>query len=237
MDIFSITSNWAPKNGFELKSFEETTSTNDQAKKEAFRIEADKALYLASHQTKGRGRFDRTWTDTGHGEVLLSSWSFQVNQSPTPILPARTGLAVGQALEKSFPDQLWSLKAPNDIFLKGKKVVGLLTEAVTQGHQYRLILGLGLNVLSSPQNIPEASSLKEEGLSLNEKIWERFLDQLHQSFQLMLEKMTSTELSEEEQNQLLHWLNRNPHLDKSYTKVEGRGSLHQGNHITSWSDL
>jgi biotin-(acetyl-CoA carboxylase) ligase len=54
------------------------------------------SLYLTDEQTKGRGRFDRTWSMPKPGSALISSWSFQIMQPPKPTLTALAGLALIQ---------------------------------------------------------------------------------------------------------------------------------------------
>src|SRR5262249_28071101 len=148
-----------------VEAHDETPSTNDQSKEEASSIGPEPKLYLAAHQTHGRGRGKNTWSDTGAGESLLSSWSFQLAGPAQAI----TGPPLGDALYRSacaiWPSLEWSLKAPNDLYLGPSKVAGLLVEAVSQGDSHRLIVGLGMNVLNHPRAIANSTHL---GLSFGE---------------------------------------------------------------------
>lgn len=236
MNVFDLTSKWAVKNNVPLSAHPQLRSTNDLAKTEAFRVHHDTLLYLAGHQTDGRGRFERVWVDNGQGEYLLSSWSFKVSQSPSPVITARVGLSVVEALSHVFPEMKWSLKAPNDIYLNERKVAGILTEAVTQGDHYRLIIGLGINVLSSPK-VDDAGSLKDLGKEVTEEEWESFLTILKNELLKLIPSAHERELQPTEQTRILHWLNLNPNLKESYSSVGADGSLSFNGKTTSWENI
>lgn len=236
INVFHLTTQWAKKNGFPLSAHQETSSTNDLAKLEAFKLSEDFVLYLAEHQNHGRGRFDRTWTDGGHGDFFLSSWSYRVAKSPSPVVTARIGLSVVETFNDVFPNMEWSLKAPNDIFLKGQKVAGILTEAVTQGNLFRLIVGLGVNVHSSP-NITQASSLKELGKTVTASEWNTFLTTLNDQLLKTTHLAHMSELQPPEQSRLLHWLNKNPTLTEHYSSVGKDGSLAYNEQVVPWNEI
>ena len=43
-----------------------------------------------------------------------------------------------------------NLKFPNDVFVNGKKICGILQEVITLKNKRFLIVGIGLNIVSSP---------------------------------------------------------------------------------------
>lgn len=236
MNIFDLTSKWATKNNVPLSAHPEIRSTNDLAKTEAFRLHHDFLLYLAGHQTDGRGRFERNWIDQGKGDFLLSSWSFKMTRSPSPVITARVGLSVVESFSHVFPDLKWSLKAPNDIYLDDRKVAGILIEAVTQGNLFRLIIGLGVNVLSSP-DVDKAGSLREQGKNLTESEWESFMNALKDQLLKVIPSAHERELQSTEQSRILHWLNLNPNLTEKYSAVGADGSLSHNGKVTSWEEI
>ena len=97
----------------------------------AMRENDDLVLFLAAHQTNGRGRGANHWLDTGAGESLLSTWSLSVSSPPQAITGPRIGLALFAAATHAWPSLKFGLKAPNDLYLDGQKVAGLLVETVT----------------------------------------------------------------------------------------------------------
>jgi len=237
VNVFLESSLWANKQSLPLLANEVMTSTNDVAKEEALTITEDFKLYLADHQTHGRGRFDRIWNDDKSGAFLLSTWSYRVQNSPSPVVTARIGLAVVEAFHQSFPSLKWSLKAPNDILLNGKKVCGLLTEVVSQGSQYRLIVGLGVNFSRPPEGINMATSLLQEDPGVSSKIWIQFLNALKKSLDELVPTAHVNQMEPSEGSKILDWLNKNPNLKDLYSEVGLDGSLTHGGQKLNWMDL
>jgi len=155
---------------YNLIALDSVDSTNAEAKRLAARGEDDTpdgTLVWAGEQTAGRGRRGRDW-DSPKGNLYCSL----VLRPEVPIAEASqlsfvAGLAVFDALAAlSEPGHEVQLKWPNDILLNGKKVAGILLEAETAEDQTPpwLVLGLGLNVGSHPQDTDfPATSLRFEG--------------------------------------------------------------------------
>ena len=114
-------------------------------------------LVTADEQTAGRGRQGRTWTAQS-GEALLLS---VVLRSVDELLPLRAAVAVAESIP--VPAQI---KWPNDVWVGGKKVAGILVEGRPQ--EGWAVLGIGLNVAtpSFPDELSEiATSLALEGIA------------------------------------------------------------------------
>lgn len=59
------------------------------------------------------------------------------------------------------------VKPPNDILVNGKKLCGILCESVWKGEKMAHLIGIGINVRSSPKDVDQpTTSLWEEGLKL-----------------------------------------------------------------------
>lgn len=140
----------------EIFVYETVDSTNAVTKQMAIDGGADGTVVLANHQTAGRGRMGRSFyspQDTGIYLSLLLRPSFSVEDS----LRVTVGVAVAlcNAIEK-FSDKKAEIKWVNDIFIEGKKVCGILTEAVTNfesGTIDSIIIGVGINVKT--QSFPQ----------------------------------------------------------------------------------
>jgi BirA family biotin operon repressor/biotin-[acetyl-CoA-carboxylase] ligase len=218
-------------------------STNDLAKSEAFdlaRQSINEKIYLADQQTDGRGRGANTWSNPRSGDALLITWSWQLPAAPQAITGPLMGLAVHRALTSTFDKTSFLLKPPNDIYLEGRKILGLLAEAVQQGTQHRLILGLGLNVFSSPPEVPIAGSLVD-GLAptdtspLNLSRWRDFLKTLAHQVALAREHCVHRELIHADCHALLDALNAS---GTKYREVRPNGDLVASDgKTTSWRDL
>jgi BirA family biotin operon repressor/biotin-[acetyl-CoA-carboxylase] ligase len=115
--------------------YESLGSTNDRARYLAEHGAPHGALVTAGEQTAGRGRQGRGWA-TPAGQALAASL---VLREFDALLPLRAGLAVADV---AGPSAL--VKWPNDVWLDGRKVAGILVEARSEPHW--AVLGIGLNV-------------------------------------------------------------------------------------------
>lgn len=232
------TSNWALQRSLALVSEAQTGSTNDDAKNHALSERARLVLYLASHQTAGRGRSANHWLDTGAGESLLSTWSFEASRPPQAITGPRVGLALFQAVRKVWPQLLWSLKAPNDLYLDGVKVAGLLVETISDGRNHRLIIGLGLNVLNHPRSFANATHLAQAlGPRPTEAEWFRFLDELKHQFTEACADSGRPELTPTVRHELMVAMNANSNRPYIVKDISPSGDiLHEGGRVP-WTDL
>jgi BirA family biotin operon repressor/biotin-[acetyl-CoA-carboxylase] ligase len=105
-------------------------------------------LVLAERQTAGRGRGEnRWWSDDGAltFSLLLEEESARLPIGDWPKIALVAGLAVCRALEQLVPAAELKVKWPNDVYLNGRKVCGILSESVP-GTRDRLVVGIGINV-------------------------------------------------------------------------------------------
>ena len=125
-------------------------STNSTAKMLADSGAADGTLIVAEEQSGGRGRRDNAWYSPAGGGIWASLILRPgMRRSQLGSLGLLAALSVCLALEEqgSFRPKI---KWPNDIYLNGKKIAGILCEAGWLGGELKyVILGLGVNV-----NIP-----------------------------------------------------------------------------------
>lgn len=120
-------------------------------------------LVLAAHQGAGRGRSASVWSSPSR----LGLWmSFVAPLRAVPersLLPLRVGGAVIEAIE-SHTGARCGWKWPNDVFLGGRKLAGILCEGFAEG----VVIGVGINVLQQADDFPpalrpRATSLRREG--------------------------------------------------------------------------
>ena len=137
----------------EVVYYDETDSTNNEAKRAAERDNAaDGTLYITESQTGGRGRRGRNWVSpAGSGiwmSLLLRPDISPVNASMLTIVAA---MAVQEAIHKVLTedghDAECRIKWPNDIVLNKKKVCGILTEmSAEMDYIHYVVIGMGINV-------------------------------------------------------------------------------------------
>ena len=121
-------------------------STNARARKLADKGASHGTLVTADEQTKGRGRQGRTWV-TPPGVAIAASL---VLREFDDLLPLRAGLAVADVVG---PDAL--VKWPNDVWLDGRKVAGILAESKASKWA---VLGIGVNVAVDVAALPEEAA-------------------------------------------------------------------------------
>jgi BirA family transcriptional regulator, biotin operon repressor / biotin---[acetyl-CoA-carboxylase] ligase len=140
--------------------FERTSSTNSRARELAAAGAPHGTIVTAAAQTSGRGRQGRTWTAPA-GEALLYSAILR-SDSEAPLLSLSTALAVCAAAESLRPDVECALKWPNDVWLGGRKLAGVLIEARPQDGW--AVVGVGLNLSIARDEFP--IDLRETAVSL-----------------------------------------------------------------------
>lgn len=145
--------------GFTLAYFDELNSTNDTARN--LQYDAG-AVILAERQLNGRGQRGNSWSSTP-GENL----TFSLILCPD-FLRADRQFYLSKAVALALTDTLESLgletriKWPNDIYLHGEKVAGILIENDMAGsYLTRSIAGIGLNVnqIEFDPTLPNPTSL------------------------------------------------------------------------------
>lgn len=125
-------------------------STNDLARDWVLKGALSGSVVVAEEQTQGRGRFGRTWRAAA-GTALLFSVILRPHIAPARLSRVTMVGAVAAAdilseMMSESPNVV-TLKWPNDVLLTGRKVAGILPEAIWQGEQLvAVILGIGLNV-------------------------------------------------------------------------------------------
>jgi BirA family transcriptional regulator, biotin operon repressor / biotin---[acetyl-CoA-carboxylase] ligase len=132
---------------FSLLVLDEIDSTNDEAARQLSAGRTVPFAVLARRQTRGRGRFGRTW-HSDSASNLYASFAFRPRVEPGRMqtFTLWMGLNVCE-LVANFANVMPGIKWPNDILFDGRKAGGMLTEARVDADEMRdLVFGLGLNV-------------------------------------------------------------------------------------------
>jgi BirA family transcriptional regulator, biotin operon repressor / biotin---[acetyl-CoA-carboxylase] ligase len=160
MDQETLTNSLADLRLGDIRYYQSTGSTNDQAARWIEEGTHDMALVVADQQTAGRGRMGRAWHTPPEAALAFSLILFPEQDDPY-VLPRHTALgalAVGDALQGLYGLRP-KIKWPNDVLLERRKVSGVLVEAQWSGGELAaLILGVGINV--APASVLKDSQLR-----------------------------------------------------------------------------
>lgn len=184
----------------------DAASTNDLAWKEGPARQADFLCVAADRQTAGRGRHGRSWISPPGKDLLFSVYLHPpAPLSPAGLVTALGAVAVCEALEKDLPhprsvqseasgDPLRAsrfapdglkIRWPNDLYVGGRKLCGILAESREVEGRPAYVVGVGLNVNSAEEDWPEeirrtaTSVLRETRKPADRrKLLERILERL-----------------------------------------------------------
>jgi BirA family transcriptional regulator, biotin operon repressor / biotin---[acetyl-CoA-carboxylase] ligase len=142
--------------GNEIVVVEETSSTNDLAWEAAESGAEAGFVAIAERQTKGRGQYGRRWESAPYQGLWLSVLlkpAMTLRESPRlTALLAEVVSATIAAETGTSP----AIKPPNDIYLSGRKVAGVLVEGRTAPDgSYVAVAGIGINVHQTSDDFPE----------------------------------------------------------------------------------
>lgn len=154
--------------GWRVQVVPRTGSTNADVAAAAAAGEPPGYVLVAEVQTAGRGRLGRVWSGPPRAGLTFSAL---LTAPPSPWIPLLAGLAVARAIEQVCGLQP-ALKWPNDVLLGGEKVAGLLAEVAPGPDGPRVVLGVGLNVTTTRDELPAgrpATSLRLAGAAVTDR--------------------------------------------------------------------
>ncbi len=143
------------------RHFRVTDSTNSRARELVEAGAPGGTVVTAREQTAGRGRQGRVWT-APEGKALLYSAILRPLDERHLLLPLSVPLAVCAAAEALRPSSECMVKWPNDVWLEGRKLAGILIEAKPQDGW--AVIGVGLNLSIEPDEFPD--DLRQPATSL-----------------------------------------------------------------------
>ena len=135
---------------------DEAGSTNDLAWEAADRGAAEGFIVFAERQTAGRGQYGRRW-ESAAGKGLWFSVLLRpaITLRESPQLTSQLASIVAATIEEEIGCAT-SVKPPNDIYVAGRKVAGILVEGRTASDgSYVAVAGIGVNVNQVLDDFPE----------------------------------------------------------------------------------
>jgi BirA family transcriptional regulator, biotin operon repressor / biotin---[acetyl-CoA-carboxylase] ligase len=137
---------------------DELDSTNSRALQRAACADcACPLLVLAEHQHRGRGRGEHRWWSSAGAmtfSVIVNADDYGLSLRNCPRVALAAGLAVCDGILAVLPGEEVRLKWPNDVYLRGRKVCGILVEGLPAPVP-RLVIGIGINANNCLQTAPD----------------------------------------------------------------------------------
>ena len=182
------------KNG-EIINLLQVDSTNTEAQRLLKKKKISSPLWIvAEEQTSGKGRGENKWVSNKGNLFASLIFPISFNLKNLPILSCAVSLATFECLEFFIKDdQFLKIKWPNDILFKDSKLSGILIENLLSADLNYSIIGIGINVNSSPFKLNHlTSSLKS---IVGEEIGvKNVLNQLSISLDKYISKLESEKL-------------------------------------------
>ena len=142
-----------------IHCFDTVVSTNDIAINMAKCGASEGTIVVAKQQTKGRGRRGKVWLDEP-GQCLLMSVVLRPDKRADELsqLTFVASLSVAEVLHQLGLQA--SLKWPNDVYVQGRKIAGILLEVAFCDTRPAVVIGIGMNInqTSFPDNIADTAT-------------------------------------------------------------------------------
>ncbi|MBO5209649.1 MAG: biotin--[acetyl-CoA-carboxylase] ligase [Lachnospiraceae bacterium] len=207
--VSRIRTDWA---GQKIYYYDETGSTNIDAKRLAEEGAPHGTTVVADKQKQGRGRRGREW-ESPAGTAVYMSIALKPDFAPdkASMLTLVMALSVAEAVTELTGLEA-AIKWPNDIVVNKKKVCGILTEMSAElDYIHYIVIGVGINVNNHLSEFTEeisktASSLQiESGKPVSRAaVVERVLFYFEKNYDIFVRKLDLSELQEAYQKHLIN---------------------------------
>lgn len=144
---------------YSIKTYKTVTSTNTMLKQMAQEGAPEGTVIIAEEQTSGRGRMNREYfSPKGTGIYISMLVRPHLPAQKALLLTTCTAVAAAKAIE-AVTGKAAGIKWVNDVFMDGKKVCGILTDAsvnVENGELNYAVIGVGINLLEPEKGFPDS---------------------------------------------------------------------------------
>ena len=127
--------------------FKKVISTNNTAIR-LIKLGNEKGAILSEHQSKGRGQRGNKWTSK-KGNLFMTVF-FEISKKLSLKKIINLNISIIKNIISKKIRSILNIKKPNDIFINKKKVCGILQEMIFKNDKKFLIIGIGINVINSP---------------------------------------------------------------------------------------
>ncbi len=165
-------------------TLEATDSTNEYAKRFARENPLEDLIIVAKRQTAGKGRLGRSF-ESPDGGIYMSLLLHPENTEDITEITAKASVAVARAIEKTTGIYT-NIKWVNDLYLKDKKVCGILTEGSFNSEKSYfdyIVVGIGINVYNESSFSDNIRNIATSLFKTREnKVLEELVDSVENEF-------------------------------------------------------
>ena len=167
-------------------NFKKVNSTNRTAIKIIKNSKFDYGMVVSDNQKNGKGQYGKKWIS--YKGNLFVSFFYNIDNIDSSIkkLTRMNCLLVKKLISKFYKKEIF-FKSPNDLLINKKKISGILQEIIIKDDKKYLIVGIGINIVKSPNinKYPTTNLLEVVGKKLDYK---KMVNQLKLIFEKDLSK-------------------------------------------------
>ncbi len=173
---------------FKVFKFKKIKSTNNTAIRIIKKSNTDFGMVISEIQTSGRGQYGKKWISY-KGNLFVSFFYNLKNLETSVKKLTKINCFLVKKLLFSYYKKKITFKKPNDLLVKRKKICGILQENITNFNKRYLIVGIGINLVKSPNisnypttNLYDLMNKKVKKINLEiklRKIFEQNLTKLY----------------------------------------------------------
>ena len=172
---------------FKIFRFKKVESTNSSAIRIVRNSNIDYGMVIANEQKNGRGQYGKKWIS--YNGNLFISFFYKFDQLTVSLnqITKINCLLVKKLLSIYYKKKI-IFKKPNDLLINKKKICGILQEKISKLNKRYLIVGIGMNLIKSPNlKIYPTTNLSE---LLNKKVSKNKIEkQIKKIFEAKLNKL------------------------------------------------
>ena len=175
---------------FKKFKFKKVRSTNNTAIRIIKKTNCKYGMVISESQTNGKGQYGRKWISY-KGNIFLSFFYKLENINLSlSLLTKKNCFLVKDVISKYYKKKI-TFKLPNDLLINKKKICGILQEKIDNSKKQYLIVGIGFNLIKSPNipNYPTTNLLEITNQKINKK---KFVKELKITFEKFLSKYYKT---------------------------------------------
>ena len=129
--------------------FKKVNSTNNTAVRIIKKTNLDYGMIISEMQNNGRGQHGKKWISYKGNLFISFFYSLEKIDIALKKLTKINCLMVKKLLSFYYKKKI-ILKKPNDLLINRKKICGILQETLNKSGKKYLIVGVGINLINSP---------------------------------------------------------------------------------------